>query len=206
MTPVFFCSPVNDSRWFPYLFRTLCEVLFERAPSVSHMISVCPFVYLSLALSPDWPTDRSIISVHFLSSARSLRLFNQLFSVRVSFACSFLFLYSLSFSLAQKLSIGQQEICVRHDRILRLSVILLRFAFFLGYFVSHSSRISHTTGPDCPISGFSSSFVCNSFTCSTIALFRARPPLQLRSLCRRGTANVDLFSVSCLTRPFSDAG
>lgn len=76
---------------------------------------------------------------------------------------------------------------MRHDRILQLSFVLFCFCAF-GYSLSHGNRTQHN-GPDRPTGGFSSSFVCGSFTrrsTTCVALFRARPPLQLRSLCIRG--------------------
>lgn len=123
-------------------FRTLCEVLFEWPPQCP-TISVC-YISLSLFL----PIDRPIRSISCsFSLALALSDFSINYSQYESLSLALFYLFALSLSLAQKLSIGQQEICVRHDRILRLSVILLCFVFFFWLLcLSHSSRISHTTG------------------------------------------------------------
>lgn len=136
--------PVNDFCWFPYLFGHFARSFSSGPLSVPRSATICPFVNLSRSFSRKRQTDRPIdrssvlflyrsLSQIFQSTILSTSLFRSLFSISL-----------LSLCLAQKLSMGQQEICVRYDRILRLSVILLCFAF--GYFVSHSSRTSHTTG------------------------------------------------------------
>lgn len=117
---------------------------------MSHDHSVCPFVYLSRSFSQtDRPIDRSICS--FVSISLALSDFfsiDFILSVRVSFARSFLF------SRAEALSIEQQEICVRHDRI------LLRFAFGYPVFRTVAEPAAHKRGRIVQTSGFSSSFVC----------------------------------------------
>lgn len=139
MTPVFLLA----GKRFPLVslpFRTLCEVLFERPPQCP-TISVCPFVNLSRSFSRliDHRTiDRSIICSLFLFIARSLRLFNRLFSVRVSFARSFLSLYSLS--RAEVLYGTRGDL-----REIRPYFAIVRYFTLLLLFVSHSSRTSHTT-------------------------------------------------------------
>lgn len=133
------------------------------APSVSHDQRLP--VNLSRSLfSPDRSIDRSYridVSLSF-SLFRSL---SQIFQSTIqyeSFARSFsTFLPALS--LAQTLSIGQQEICVRHDRILQLSFVLFCFCAF-GYSLARGNRTQHNgrivRPPDFP----SSAFVCDSFT------------------------------------------
>lgn len=195
MTPVFLLA----GKRFPLVslpFRTLCEVLFEWAPSVSHMRSAYARLFISLALSPDWPTDR-IDHLFIFSLALALSDFSINYSQFTSLSLALFYLFTLSFSRAEDLyrTTGDLRETRPYFAIVRLFCFASSFFFWVTLFLS--SRISHTTGPDCPISGFSSTFVCSSFTCSTIALFRARPPLQLRSLCTRGAANVDLFSGSC---------
>lgn len=102
------------------------------APSVSHDQRLP----VNLSRSFSRPIDRSYRIDHLfsfflsLSFARSLRFFNRLFSTSLFRSLFSTFLPALS--LAQKLSIEQQEICVRHDRILQLS---LRFVLLLCFWL-----------------------------------------------------------------------
>lgn len=109
------------------------------APSVSHDQRLP----VNLSRSFSQPTDRSILSDRpsVLSFARSLRFFNRLFSTRLSLALFYPF-FTRSFSRAEALSMEQQEICVRHDRILQLSFVLFCFCAF-GYSLSHGNRTQH---------------------------------------------------------------
>lgn len=118
------------------------------APSVSHDQRLP----VNLSRSFSEPTDRSIdpigSTICSLSFARSLRFFNRLFSTRLSLALFYPFFFTRSFSRAEALSMEQQEICVRHDRILQLSFVLFCFCAF-GYSLSHGNRTQHN-GPDRP--------------------------------------------------------
>lgn len=120
-------------------FRTLREVLFQWPPQCP-TISVCPLI--SLALSPDRSIDPIGSTICSLSFSLSLALsdFSIDYSVRVFRSLFSTFLLALS--LAQKLSMEQQEICVRHDRILKLSFVLFCFCAF-GYSLSHGNRTQH---------------------------------------------------------------
>lgn len=169
---------------FPYLFGHFARSFFSGPLSVP-TISVCPLI--SLALSPNRPIDRSYRIDHLFFLSLALSDFSIDYSVRGFRSLFSTLFFTRSFSRAEALSMEQQEICVRHDRILQLSFVLFCFCAF-GYSLSHGNRTQHN-GPDRPTGGFSSSFVCGSFTrrsTTCIALFRARPPLQLRSLCIRG--------------------
>lgn len=143
MSPVF-AWPVNDSGCGDFLtFSDTSRGPFSVAPSVSHDQRVP----VNLSRSFSRPIDRSIDPIgsticFFLSLSLSLALsdFSIDYSVRV-----FRSLFSTSLpalSLAQKLSMEQQEICVRHDRILQLSFVLFCFCAF-GYSLSHGSRTEH---------------------------------------------------------------
>ena len=128
-----FCR-LNDSRCDGFLtFSDTSRGSFSVASSVSHD----QHLPVNLSRSFSRPIDRSYRIDHlsfflFFSFARSLRFFNRLFSTSLSLALFSTFLLALSF--AQKLSIEQQEICVRHDRILQLSFFCSTFVLLVTFF------------------------------------------------------------------------
>lgn len=185
MSPVF-ALPVNDSRCGGFLtFSDTSWGPISVALSVSHDQRLP--VNLSRFFSR--PIDRSYridhLSSFFLSFARSLRFFNWLFST--SLFRSLFSTFLLALSLAQKLSMEQQEICVRHD-------VFCNCLSFRSAFVLLVTLFPMVTEPDTTAGSSDQQIfqlICIRFVYSSFddyrVLFRARPPLQLRSLCIRDT-------------------
>lgn len=71
------------------------------APSVPHMISVCPFVYLSRSFSR--LTDRSIDHLFIFSLALALSDFSINYSRYESLSLALFYFFTLSFSRAEAL-------------------------------------------------------------------------------------------------------
>lgn len=197
MSPVF-ALPAKRFRlrWiFPYLFGHFCEVLFQWPPQC-RTISVCPLI--SLALSPDrfYRIDHLFLSF-FLSLSLALSDFSIDYSVRVFRSLFSTFLLALFLSRAEALYGTTGDLRETRPYFAFVFRFFFVFAFVLfGYSLSHSSRTEHNGRIVQPVD---SPAPLHAVRSTIIALFRARPPLQLRSLCIRVAANVDL-PFSCSTR------
>lgn len=186
---------------FPYLFGHFARSFFSGPLSVSHDQRLP----VNLSRSFSQPTDRSIDRSYridhlfFLSLALSdfsidysARGFRSLFSTP--------FFFTRSFSRAEALSMEQQEICVRHDRILQLSFVLFCFCAF-GYSLSHGNRTQHNGRIVQPADFPAPLYAVRLLVVRRLAsrCFERVHPFNFVHFASGGAANANLPS-SCLTR------
>jgi len=160
-------------------FRTLREVLFQWPPQCP-TISVCPLI--SLALFPDRSIDRSYRIDHLFSILLSLFFFrslSQIFQSTTSVRVFHSFLSFNPFFLSRRSSLWNNRRSAWDTTVLQLSFVLFS-AFVLLITLFPMVTEPNTTRLDRSTSGFSSSFVCGSFTrrSTTIALFERVHPFN----------------------------